>query len=197
MLVVFFVTHNWNIIEEMKNLLNTNGKMEYTLGMSLFSKNNSKEAQKFLEEFSKKINDEALSVELANLIADKQNLDALSLTQWFGRDAGLWGLLVFCKKGLYFYVHESQSLMFSMIRPKEESNTIPEQLLSFANLENVHFEVKPKTVWNFLDGERKHTIVVTYKGKDSLQRLFSLHTQHDAASVITRIKEIETYSTTG
>lgn len=167
--------------------------------MSFFEKtaknNGSDGPQKFLTEFSAKVNDEALSVELTNLCADKACLEKLNLTQWFGRDAGLWGLLVFCKKGLYFYVHETETAMFNMFR-QNSNTTIPEQMLSFADFPGVTFAMKPHTFWSIFDADYKHTIVVTVQGTAASNKPYSfiLKTQHDAQSIVQRINGMELFS---
>lgn len=196
----------------MRNLLNTSGKIKYTECMSFFVKNDtgnqhgttgpSAATQKFLAEFSAKVNDEAQAVELTNLCADKACLEKLGLTQWFGRDAGLWGLLVFCKKGLYFYVHETESAMFNMLR-KDSSTTLPEQLLSFTDLPGASFALKPHTFWSNFDADYKHTIVVTVNqtvsGTDRTPTTkpysFILKMQHNADAILQRIYETGLFST--
>lgn len=182
------------------NLLNTSDKIKYTEYMSFFVKNNncnqhndtgttgpSAATQKFLAEFSTKVNDEAKSVELANVIAGKACLDKLGLVQWSGRDAGLWGLIIFCATQKYFFIPAAENRLFGFTRNGDDSS-FPEQLISLSTLDGFSVQTKPHTFWSVIDSDRKHTLNCSFKDNDGAVHAFSIRTQHDAESVLVKLQ---------
>ena len=163
----------------MRNLLNKNGIVRYTNSMSIFQNQHNPQAAQFLAEFSTKVNDEAISTELATLSADQVFLDSLNLKQLKKTDAGIWGLLVICKKNAYFYVHQMEPVVFNMVMQGNKM-TIPEQVLCLTKLQGLSVTTLQKTVWNILDSDRKYTLVFSFKDEHQSTHTFNLRTQHES-----------------
>jgi|GEM_PF-1653440 len=98
------------------------------------------ETEQFYQEFSKKVNDTVISLEMVNFQAEPATLNFLKLVKG-GINDELWGLLVFCKHGLYFYVHPYESVMGMMFRQAARGKAPEEQLVVLHTLDELKFSI--------------------------------------------------------
>ena len=110
--------------------------------------------EKFIAKFSERVSDEVLSLNMINIEADDNTLKAMKLFPEPGTNC-VWGLLVVCSKGLYFYVHPNEQAMFGMIRKShddEDENT--EQFFDFQTVANLSIKTREIKWYNFFSGSK-------------------------------------------
>lgn len=144
-----------------------------------------KTIKEFYDEFSKRVNDTVISLEMASLDSSPAVLNELHLERT-SLAKELWGLLIFCSHSLYFYVHPYESAISMMLRQASHAKEPKEQLLNISSLNSVAFSKKPKHWYEFLSGIGKLTM--EYTNEQGLKRYVSVTTQHSADEIMDKIK---------
>ena len=67
---------------------------------------------------------------------------------------GIWGMLVVCKKSVYFYAPRRSLALMSMIRFGGDDAEIEEQLFCFNNLQDLKFIAIPKKWFQIFSQEK-------------------------------------------
>ena len=148
-------------------------------------KSQERAVQKFFDEFSKKVSDKVISLEMVSLKADLKTLNSLSLKN-NNPSCEIWGLLVFCEKNFYFYVHPYESAMSMMLRQAAHGDEPEEQLANVSELKSLSVQKTSRTWFSILLGE-KEKIFLFFEGEDGLQKRIELETQHKADNIIEKI----------
>ena len=117
------------------------------------------ERKQFFIELEKKIGDAVEELEFVCINADKKTYAALSLVS---SHSELWGLLVFCTHGLYFYVSPSENFMSQMFREMTHGKKPSEQLVDFGRIEALETELPPKKWYNIFFTDVKHRIDASF-----------------------------------
>lgn len=142
--------------------------------------------QQFFDEFGKKVNDTVHSLEMICIQADKETFADLKLT-CTSLSGELWGLLVFCEKGLYFYVHPYESMMTVMLRQAAHGDPPKEQLLTLHTIPELRFTVYPRSWYDILLGSARDRLVMSYKDAGGRTRCADIQCQGKAESVLDKI----------
>lgn len=114
--------------------------------------NNFKAQKQFIQDFSARVNDEVECVEMCELRANDDSLSKMRLALNGGE--GIWGMLVVCKKSVYFYAPRRSLALLSMIHVGGDDAEIEEQLFCFGNLQNLKFVAYPKKWFQFFSQEK-------------------------------------------
>lgn len=144
------------------------------------------ERDKFFKFFSSKVGDSVQSIELVNISAPLDVFKKMNLAPQVGTNV-LWGLLVFCTKGLFFYVHSSESAMGGLFRAAAHGDLPPEQMLNFNELDNFNVVDRKPKWYDFLSFETKHQIEIEFFSSEKKYN-FKINTQNKAEIVIAKIK---------
>ena len=143
------------------------------------------ERKQFFIELEKKIGDAVEELEFVCINADKKTYAALSLVS---SRTELWGLLVFCTRGLYFYVSPSENFMSQMFREMTHGKKPSEQLVDFGRIEALETELPPKKWYNIFFTDVKHRIDASF-AFEKKRCYFSITTLAPAAGVQERIQK--------
>ena len=98
------------------------------------------------------MNDEVECVEMCELRASDDSLSKMRLALNGGE--GIWGMLVVCKKSVYFYAPRRSLALMSMIRFGGDDAEIEEQLFCFNNLQDLKFIAIPKKWFQIFSQEK-------------------------------------------
>lgn len=115
-------------------------------------KKNFEAQKKFIQDFSARVGDEVECVEMCELCADSDSLSKMSLALNGGES--IWGMLVICKKGVYFYVPRRRLALMSMIRFSGDDAEIEEQIFCFNDLQDLKFIASPKKWFQIFSREK-------------------------------------------
>ncbi len=149
-----------------------------------------KEIKEFYTEFSEKVQDKIVSVEMVCFAADDTTFAELQLEN-ISASKELWGLFVFCEHGLYFYVHPYESLMGMMIRQAAHTKAPVEQLLSITGLQDVHFIYSKKKWYEFFSSSYGKQMQMNFKGKDGHVHTVYIECQNKPSSVYEKILQLQ------
>ena len=141
--------------------------------------------KQFFIELEKKTGDAVESLEFVCIAADKKTYAALSLTS---SRTELWGLLVFCAHGLYFYVSPSENFMSQMFREMTHGSKPSEQLVDFGRIEALETELPPKKWYTVFFTDVKHRIDASFVFEKKRYD-FTMTTLSPAAGVQERIQK--------
>ena len=126
--------------------------------------------REFFTEMGERFGDKVLWVEMVCLEADDDVFVALELKP-AQKQIGLWGLLIFCEKGLHFYAHPSESPLLSLFRTASNRKPPAEQIFSFDKLKNYTIRsVERKTLFGKI--REKYLIAVDAERGRSAYLLF-------------------------
>lgn len=114
-------------------------------------KKNFEAQKKFIQDFSTRVNDKVECVEMCELRA---NGDSLSKMQLSSQGGGIWGMLVVCKKSVYFYAPRRSLALMSMIRIGGDDAEIEEQIFCFNDLQDLKFIASPKKWFQIFSQEK-------------------------------------------
>ena len=143
------------------------------------------ERKRFFIELEEKTGDTVEELEFVCINADKKTYTALSLAS---SRTELWGLLVFCKRGLYFYVSPSENFMSQMFREMTHGKKPSEQLIDLSRLEAFETELPPKKWYSIFFTDVKHRIAVSFTFEKQ-RYCFTMTTLSPAAGVQERIQK--------
>ena len=115
-------------------------------------KKNFEAQKKFIQVFSARVNDEVECIEMCELRASKDSLSKMRLALNGGE--GIWGMLVVCKKSVYFYAPRRSLALMSMIRFGGDDAEIEEQIFCFNNLQDLKFIASPKKWFQIFSQEK-------------------------------------------
>lgn len=115
-------------------------------------KKNFEAQKKFIQDFSARINDEVECIEMCELRASDDSLSKMSLALNGGE--GIWGMLVVCKKSIYFYAPRRSLALMSMIHFGGDDAEIEEQIFCFNNLQDLKFIASPKKWFQIFSQEK-------------------------------------------
>ncbi|MBD5436223.1 MAG: hypothetical protein HDR36_06915 [Treponema sp.] len=115
-------------------------------------KKNFEAKKKFIQDFSDRVNDKVECVEMCELRASDDSLSKMRLALNGGE--GIWGMLVICKKSVYFYAPRRSLALMSMIHFGGDDAEIEEQIFCFNNLQDLKFIAVPKKWFQFLSQEK-------------------------------------------
>ena len=115
-------------------------------------KKNFEAKKKFIQDFSARVDDEVECVEMCELRASDDSLSKMRLALNGGE--GIWGMLVVCKKSVYFYAPRRSLALMSMIRFGGDDAEIEEQIFCFNNLQDLKFIAIPKKWFQFFSQEK-------------------------------------------
>lgn len=115
-------------------------------------KKNFEAQKKFIQDFSARVDDEVECVEMCELRASDDSLSKMRLALNGGE--GIWGMLVVCKKSVYFYAPRRSLALMSMIHFGGDDAEIEEQIFCFNNLKDLKFIAIPKKWFQFFSQEK-------------------------------------------
>lgn len=115
-------------------------------------KKNFEAKKKFIQDFSARVNDEVECVEMCELRASDDSLSKMRLALNGGE--GIWGMLVVCKKSVYFYAPRRSLALMSMIHFGGGDAEIEEQIFCFNNLQDLKFIASPKKWFQIFSQEK-------------------------------------------
>jgi len=145
-----------------------------------------KEVRKFYKEFSERVNDKVQSLEMVSLEADRETFTALNLERTSVSEE-LWGLLVFCEQGLYFYVHPYESAMSMMFRQAVHGKVPVEQLLAIHALDSVKFTIQRHKWYDVLFSSVADKLIMEFKDKNGKARTAVITSHTRASKVLEKI----------
>jgi hypothetical protein len=143
--------------------------------------------KKFFADFSAKVHDTAESVDLAAVHADSVVLEDLRLSMPYGKTE-LWGLIVFCSEGTYFYASAEENAMSSMLRQAVHADAPVEQITRLDTLPLFHIQIEQKHWYSFLFNDALFRINAGYEA-GGVRRSFTLTTQRKAEQVYAKFPE--------
>jgi hypothetical protein len=144
------------------------------------------EQKQFFADFGAKVNDKVESIELASIQADKQTYSALGLNLTAGK-IELWGLIVFCTQGLYFYVAPAENYMTVMMRQAVHEKAPEEQWIIISSLEEFKTSLSPHKWYSFLFTESKYRIDASFRREGNMH-YFSFITHKAAFEIQKRLQ---------
>lgn len=110
-------------------------------------------AQKqFIQDFSVRVDDEVEFVEMCELRASGDSLSKMHLALNGGE--GIWGMIVICKKSVYFYAPRRSLALMAMIHVGGDDAEIEEQIFCFNNLQDLKFIASPKKWFQIFSQEK-------------------------------------------
>lgn len=115
-------------------------------------KKNFEAQKKFIQDFSARVNDEVECIEMCELRASDDSLSKMQLVLNGGE--GIWGMLVVCKKSIYFYAPRCSLALMSMIHFGGDDAEIEEQIFCFNNLQDLKFIASPKKWFQIFSQEK-------------------------------------------
>ncbi len=99
--------------------------------------------KKFMQDFSARVDDDVVCVEMCELRTDGDSFSKMHLSLTGGEKA-IWGMLVVCKKSVYFYAPHRTLAFMSMFRLDGDDAEIEEQMFCFTGLQELKFVAKTK-----------------------------------------------------
>ncbi|MBP3710237.1 MAG: hypothetical protein J6I73_07550 [Treponema sp.] len=121
----------------------------------------SQKQQQFFADFSKKVADVVETAELVCIRANEQTFSALNLRVPCGHTE-LWGLLMFCKREIYFYVSPNENYMSLLFRRLTHEAAPQEQFIALSTLENFSVALPQKKWYSFLFFDAKHAMNASF-----------------------------------
>lgn len=147
-----------------------------------------KKAQdKFYEEFSAKVGDKIIDVDMAELRAQKIVYDELKLTPQVGQKT-IWGLAVFCEHGFYFYASPSENYFTAMIRTASQGEPPKEQLLILHTIQNLKAQLPQGNFFSRFSYEHSHRIDFSFSTQNGSAYPFSIIFGKKTETVFDKIK---------
>ncbi|MCQ2610937.1 MAG: hypothetical protein MJ169_04250 [Treponema sp.] len=142
--------------------------------------------ENFCREFNERFGQEVSDIELINIEGAPQVFKALNLEPQYGGNQ-LWGLLVFCKEKIYFFVHSSESFMGSMFRVAAQKDAPPEQMIELTALNGLKVVDHKRRWYDFLFGYTRFQIDGRFCS-DGQELRFVINTQNPAGDVREKLK---------
>ncbi|MBQ0038803.1 MAG: hypothetical protein KBS64_00045 [Treponema sp.] len=140
------------------------------------------EKQKFINEFEQEFGDKVVSFELTELRASPVVFNLLQL-RTDPNVTSMWGLIVFCTKGTYFYTFPQESMLALYVRKTTGMNEQMPQCICLSKI-RCRFRVPQKTFFDFIVPRRKHIIKVYFFDEHKISHSFELLMNKKAADVI-------------
>ncbi len=148
-----------------------------------------KTIKEFYDDFSKRVNDTVVSLEMASFEASPAVLDELHM-EAAPAAKELWGLLVFCSHSMYFYVHPYESAMSMMIRQAARGKEPKEQLLNISELNSVAFSKVPRRWYEFSFLSSVGKLCMEYCNEQGNKHFVYMTLQHKADVVLEKINSV-------
>lgn len=139
--------------------------------MSIFTESQretEEQKKKFRDYFAEKTQDEVQNLELAEFRADNGVYQDLNLKSY---RPSLWGLIVFCKKEIYYYVAEQESYLSFFMKGAGKTE---EKLVCLSQLSDISFSLPHKGPLAFLNPELSRSIEGCYTNMNGTKRYFTL-----------------------
>ena len=108
--------------------------------------------QQFLTSFSERVNDIVVEVKMAELVASARTFSEMNLFPQSKQS--LWGLIVVCRRSLYFYVPSGEQALMSMISVGSSSKIVEEQIFCFNNADGLQLRPAKKPWFKFFAAEK-------------------------------------------
>nr|QGT51508.1 hypothetical protein Unknown280_2000 [uncultured Spirochaetaceae bacterium] len=108
--------------------------------------------KKFIQDFFARVDDEVECVEMCELRASGDSLSKMHLALNGGE--GIWGMIVICKKSVYFYAPRRSLALMAMIHFGGDEAEIEEQIFCFNNLQDLKFIASPKKWFQIFSQEK-------------------------------------------
>ncbi|MCQ2240307.1 hypothetical protein [Treponema sp.] len=145
-------------------------------------KTTEEEKQKFIKAFEEEFEDKVISFELAELRASSVVFNLLKLKPEQNENS-MWGLVVFCEGGTYFYSFPQDSLLSLYVRKTTGMNEQMPQCISLSGI-RCRFRVPETTFFDFVIPRRKHIVKVYFFDENKISHSFELLMNKKAADVI-------------
>lgn len=147
------------------------------------TKESPEEAQRrFRAEFGAKVKDEVDSIEFAELRADGGVYQDLNLKSW---RTSVWGLVVFCKKSVWYYVAEQESYLSFFMKGAGKTE---ERLVCLSGLSDIGYSLPQKGFFqSLMNPELSRTINGSYTNLNGVRREFALILNGKAEAVFRRL----------
>ncbi|HAH62974.1 MAG TPA: hypothetical protein DCL73_12865 [Treponema sp.] len=145
------------------------------------------EQKEFFADFGNKTGDTVTAIELASINAGKETYRALGLALPAGR-IEIWGLIVFCTQGLYFYVAPSENYITAMMRQASHEKAPEEQFISISSLEEFKTSLPPRKWYSVIFNESKYRIDASFR-RDGITHYFSFTTHKPAFEIQKRMQQ--------
>lgn len=140
------------------------------------------EAQRrFRKEFGAKVHNDVEAVEFAELRADGSVYQDLNLKSY---RTSVWGLIVFCKKSVWYYVAEQESYLSFFMKGAGKTE---ERIVSLSGLSDISFSLPQKGFFSFLNPELARSINASYTNLNGDRREFALILNRKADGVFHRL----------
>lgn len=154
--------------------------------MNIFA-NKTNERQKFIEEFSDKVGDTVIAVDMAELRTEKITYDELKLEPPYGEKT-VWGLAVFCEKGFYFYVSPSESFFTAMMRTAAHASMPKDQLISLHTAKNLKAALPKANIFSRFSYEYARRVDFSFSSESGMTHTFTLFFSKKADEFLEHIK---------
>lgn len=150
--------------------------------------NQIKAQQKFFDEFSQKVGDKVVDVDMAELRAEKFVYDEMGMTPQPSQKS-IWGLAVFCEHGFYFYVSPSENFFTAMFRVAAHSEPPKEQMLAVHEIPNLKVALPKNNFFSRFSYEHSRRVDFSFSAQNGGEYPFSLIFNKKAEAVFDRICE--------
>lgn len=147
------------------------------------NKDSPEEAQrKFRKEFGEKVKDEVDTIEFAELRADGGVYQDLNLKSW---RTSVWGLIVFCRKSVWYYVAEQESYLSFFMKGAGKTE---ERLVCLSGLSDIAYALPRKGFFqSLLNPELARTVSGSYTNLAGVRREFALILNGKADGIYRRL----------
>ncbi len=122
---------------------------------------------KFVQSFENKVQDEVEKFELAEFRANASVYQDLNLHTY---RPSLWGLVIFCKKEIYYYVAPQDTYLSFMSKGIGRTE---EMMFCMSKLQNIKVSLPEKKFFDFLSPESNRTVYANYTSKDGSEKMFT------------------------
>ena len=137
--------------------------------------------QRFRKEFGAKVHDDVEAVEFAELRAGGSVYQDLNLKSY---RTSVWGLIVFCKKSVWYYVAEQESYLSFFMKGAGKTE---ERIVSLSGLSDISFSLPHRSFFSFLNPELARSINASYTNLNGDRREFVLILNRKADGIFRRL----------
>lgn len=147
------------------------------------TKESPEEAQRrFRAEFGAKVKDEVDSIEFAELRADGGVYQDLNLKSY---RTSVWGLVVFCKQSVWYYVAEQESYLSFFMKGAGKTE---ERIVCLSGLSDIAYSLPRKGFFqSLMNPELSRTINASYTNLAGVRREFTLILNKKASGIFSRL----------
>ena len=145
-------------------------------------KKTAEEKEKFINAFEKEYGHKVVSFELAELKASSAVFNVLKLRPQENTDF-IWGLVVFCKGGIYFYSFAQDNFLSFYVRKSTGAEEDVAQCIALSRL-NCTFKIPDRHFLDFLFPRKKHIIKACFTDENKNSCSLELYMNKKATDVI-------------